>query len=1116
MWKVKEERKIREKKFRLRCSAMAVSLAAAGALLLLPPDRVKADYDQLPAFPGAEGFGYAAKGGRGGEVYVVNSRELTGPGTFHDALMTVGDIPRTIVFGISGDLEIPKTVVKNSSNITIAGQTAPGGGVTVKGETIRFINCSDVVMRYMRFRTGAEKTQDDSMYLEDCQNMMIDHCSYSWGGDEVLSIKSKKYEDQKSKNISVQWTIMSEGLLTHSMGGLVEMNTISMHHDLYAHNNDRNPKAKGVMDFVNNIVYNWGDYPYVAGGESGTKGYGNVVGNYFIAGVNSKNPENAIVRGNDNYNLYLQDNRIDSNKNGKLDGTDTGTGMIEESRPANLVPDRFEYPPVHTQSPEDAYEDILDYAGASVKRDQVDIRVMDDVRNQTGAIIGNENDVGGYPKLEEGKAPLDTDQDGMPDEWEIRNGIDPENPEDRNEDPDGNGYTNLEEYLSELAEPGFPSGYPMTPVEWSGEVFDPPIEKEPEKEKEILAVLDGEILRNVLVNDIGGNGEENAKKWSIQQNFQPGDYVAGDRMTGTKAYKFEKVPEELKGLEWIRTVVESRSASNDDLLSFYLNADAEIYVAHDSRISKSKKPDWLKESYEDTGVTIEDDQPVSWDVYKADYSAGSKVTMGSNGNSKNMNYFVLVKPTDQETSPPATEPKNLQAETADSSVSLKWSTSEDADSYLLYRSSIFDSDMRVIGSTSESDFVDEDAAAGIQYSYQVSAVNSGGESELSNSADALMIDSSQPVPQEPEDLEVSDHGSYFTKLSWTSTEEALGTVIYRSTDIDGAYQILGAVHNSEFQDNTTEASTTYYYRVSAVSEAGESELSQPVEVTTNPELDKVAPSAGLSAKEVTSTAFSVQWEPVEGAEGYRLYRREKDGEYEKIAETGETQYEDKGFSTSNVSYSFVVTAFNELGESEYSEELDIDLPCPNAPDQLLTGMVGDMFAGLIWDSGGGQTEYVIYRGSDSEEPKEVGTAKVKTFYDRSAKPNTTYTYYVTASNAAGESESSNRITVTTLPVGWDEDQIYESGDQVSYQGSVFEAQWWSKGDVPGNDPAGPWAEFGREVSAGNGDYRRWTNSQIYTSGDKVVYQEHIWEAQWWNRNEKPDKTEETWKDLGEI
>ncbi len=154
----------------------------------------KADNSKLPAFPGAEGFGYASVGGRGGEVYHVTSHELTGPGTFHDALMTAGDVPRTIVFDISGEITIPKTVVNNKSNITIAGQTAPGDGITIRGNTLRFINSHDIIIRFVRFRMGAQTDfNDDAMYIEDSQNVIIDHCTFSWATDEVLSIKSKNY-----------------------------------------------------------------------------------------------------------------------------------------------------------------------------------------------------------------------------------------------------------------------------------------------------------------------------------------------------------------------------------------------------------------------------------------------------------------------------------------------------------------------------------------------------------------------------------------------------------------------------------------------------------------------------------------------------------------------------------------------------------------------------------------------------------------------------------------------------------------------------------------------------------------------------------------------------------
>ncbi|MBW7457153.1 pectinesterase, partial [Paenibacillus sepulcri] len=614
-----------------------------GLSLFQPPiPTAKASYDAISAFPGAEGFGYSAAGGRGGEVYHVTSYELTGPGTFHDALMTAGTTPRTIVFDISGEITIPQIVVSDKSRITIAGQTAPRDGVTIRGNNIRFINCSDIVIRYLRFRMGVQNFNDDTMYFEDCQNVIIDHSSFSWGTDEVLSIKSKDYDNPKSKNITVQWSIISEGLLTHSMGGLIEMNTITMHHNLYAHNNDRNPKTKGQIDFVNNIIYNWGGYPYVAGGESGTKGYGNVTGNYFIAGVNSASPQYAVVRGNENYSLYLENNRIDSNKNGILDGTDTGTGMMEAEKPSVVVPERFEYPPVHMQDPEVAYDYILDHSGASLVRDKVDQRVINSVRKQTGVIIGHENDVGGFPHLAQGRAPRDTDLDGMPDAWEKAKGLNPNNPEDRNGDRNKDGYTNLEDYLNKLAAPGFPVNYPEAPPAWSGTPFIPPVEPTTEPESGPVPSLDGNAVRSVVVRDNSSNGSGNAANWSVEENLQTGDFVAGDRLTGSSVYKFVTIPDELKGMEWIRSAVGSRSATSDDLLSFYLAADADVYVAHDSRITT--RPLWLTSSYEDTALIIADDQPVQFKLYKKHYTAGSYVTMGANNSTSSMNYFVILKP----------------------------------------------------------------------------------------------------------------------------------------------------------------------------------------------------------------------------------------------------------------------------------------------------------------------------------------------------------------------------------------------------------------------------------------------------------------------------------------
>ncbi|WP_217700767.1 fibronectin type III domain-containing protein [Krasilnikoviella flava] len=993
--------------------AWLAGLAAALTAVAVPAAPASAGYDALPAFPGAEGFGYAATGGRGGEVYHVTSKELTGPGTFHDALTTAGDVPRTIVFEIAGDVTVPQIVVRGKKGITIAGQTAPGDGVTIQGNTVRFVDSSDIVIRHMRFRLGSGST-DDAMYLEDTQNVIIDHSSFSWAGDEVLSIKSKDYDDPRSKNITVQWSIMSEGRLTHSMGGLVEMNTISMHHNLYAHNNDRNPKTKGVMDFVNNVVYNWGDFPYVAGGESGTKGYGNVVGNYFVAGVNSANPTEAVVRGNENYQVFLDDNRIDSNRDGVLNGRNTGSGMIEAARPAVRVPERFEYPPVHTQNPRRALGLTLDHAGASVARDAVDARVVDEVRHQTGAIIGHESDVGGYPELDEGTPATDVDRDGMADDWERARGLDPADPADRNGDDDGDRYTNLEEYLNELAAPGFPKGYPMEPVSWSGEPFEPPAPEVPEAAP--AAPLDGDAIRSAVVTDSSSNGAANAALWSIEQNLQVGDYVAGDRMTGSKAYRFTSVPAEIQGLEWVRSAVESRGATNDDLLSFYLPVDAEVWVAHDSRISP--RPAWLTEGYEATDRTVADDHGGSWNLFKARLPAGSHVVTGANAGGTVLNYFVAVDPVPGDSEPVADAPGEVRAEpagaTGDTDVAVSWAGSAGATAYLVARASSSEREMRIVATTTDTTFRDADVEAGVPYRYQVTAVGPGGASAASADARALVTSGSTTAPA-PGDLDVTAERSYSVDLGWSGVDGATAYGVYRAPAEGGDLELLGHVAEPGFTDDTAEPSSTYRYAVTTVSPGGESEPSSEVAAATGGPLDPARAPEQVQATEVSAAAFTLGWEPVPGAESYQVYRRDGEGAFARVGTTTDPRYTDDTIGSSVASYDYAVTAVNELGESERSEPVTVELPVPAAPTDLRVGLQGATFTGLIWTSGGGASEYRVLRSEAGGEPQEVGVAKVHTTYDRTAEPGTAYTYRVVAVNAAGTSEPSAPVRVRTLP-----------------------------------------------------------------------------------------------------
>lgn len=1077
------------------------------SLLTIPAPAANAGASALPAFPGAEGFGYASVGGRGGEVYHVNSRELTGPGTFHDALTSAGSAPRTVVFDIGGEITIPQIIVRNKARITIAGQTAPGGGVTIAGNNIRFYSSSDIVVRHMRFRM-TDLLSDDTMYFEDCQNVIIDHSSFSWGADEVLSVKSKNYDLARSKNISVQWSIISEGLLTHSMGGLVEMNTISMHHNLYAHNNDRNPKTKGPMDFVNNVVYNWGDYAYVAGGESGAKSYGNVVGNYFVAGANSTEPEYAVFRGNENYQIYLEDNRLDSNLNQVLDGKDVGTDIMEADRPSVVVPERFDYPPVHTESPEEAHEHVLEYAGASLKRDAVDRRVTAGVRYQTGVIIGEEGDVGGFPELDAGTAPADTDKDGMPDSWETARGLDPNAAEDRNGDDNGNGYTNLEEYLNELAAPSFPSGYPMTPVEWDGTPFEPPVA--PQEDPEPVPPLNGVVARSVTVNDTSATGAANAGRWSVESNLQVGDVTNGDR-----DYRFTGIPANLLGSEWIRSAVESRGAENDDLVTFHVARDTEIYVAHDNRISTP--PDWLASEYQDTGMVITDNQPITYRVFERTVPAGTRVVMGPNSGGKRMNYLVVLRPTSPDTALAA--PTTLSGSVDDGAAVLAWDPIGGASAYVVYRSSLRDPYWRSVATTTDPKFSDESLTVGMPYSYRVAAVSAGGESAQTDPTRLVVFDDAQQPPAAPGTPELVTR-SYSVELSWPAIEGAIGYAVQRA-GTDGGFTVVEHTAKPTFTDTSVQPGTGYRYRVTALGAGGESSPSEVVEATTGGPLEMPTPPSNPAVSAIGHSSVSLTWDPVTDAETYRIERKADDATvFELIGSSTTAGYVDDKVASSATGYSYRIVAVNERGSSDPGAEVHAVTPLPGAPSGLKVGMPGETFVGLIWKPGPGADDHVIYRSQPGRPAEQVGNENVSTFYDRTAEPGQKYTYTVRAVNAAGESEPSAEITVRTYAAGlqsgitqWAASESYTSGDLVGFDGRTWVAQRNSEGKQPGA-PRGPWMEAGEFVTGELGSQRSWTSTWVYSGGEIVSHDGTWWQAQKESRGDVPGHSQGSWRNVG--
>lgn len=398
---------------------------------------------QQLAFPGAEGFGKYATGGRTGTVYRVTNLNDSGPGSLRDA---VSQPNRIVVFDVAGVIRInTRIVVKN--NIYIAGQTAPGEGITVYGNGFSFSGASNVICRYIRIRMGiVGDSGKDAVTMESGSDMIFDHVSVAWGRDETFSVTGSV------DNITIQNSIISQGLLPHSAGGLIEPSgKVTIYRTLYLHNDTRNPKFKLTHQYVNNIVYNWKSAAYIMGGESNARSYANAVGNYFITGIAGSTV--AFSGGNDKYSIYAKDNWVDKNRNGIQDGY--AIPRSEYGGGPSFVETAYDYPELPTIPALDLYADLVKTVGASLPyRDNLDWNLINDLSSfgTKGSIISNENDLLiGNPEtwnLWEGEIRKDTDGDGIPDEWEINNGLDPNDPSDAMKLLEG--YANIEHYINSI------------------------------------------------------------------------------------------------------------------------------------------------------------------------------------------------------------------------------------------------------------------------------------------------------------------------------------------------------------------------------------------------------------------------------------------------------------------------------------------------------------------------------------------------------------------------------------------------------------------------------------------------------------------------------------------
>lgn len=460
-----------------------------------PEDLLK---NTIPAFPGAEGGGAYTAGGRGGKVIVVTSLDDAGPGTFREACETGG--ARIIVFNVSGIIRLKTPINLRAPYVTIAGQTAPGDGVCITGSSF-LIDTHDVVIRHMRFRRGSQDVayRDDAVGGNAVGNIIIDHCSTSWGLDENMSIYRHVYNrDENGRglklptvNITIQNSVFSEALDTynHAFGATIGGHNSMFCRNLFASNISRNCSVgmNGGFNFVNNVVFNWWNRSVDGGDDTSLF---NIINNYYKPGPITPLDKPISYRilkpesGRDKSKpisfgkAYVNGNIVHGNNKVTKNNWDGGVQVFDEAHAGehmgNIKVDTpFDMPNVTIMDTKKAYNFVLEGVGATLpKRDAVDSRIIKTVKTGKAiyvedapefispyvkrrlpadsykqGIITDIRQVGGLPEYN-GESYLDSDKDGMPDEWEIRNGLNPNDPSDAVEDCNGDGYTNIEKYIN--------------------------------------------------------------------------------------------------------------------------------------------------------------------------------------------------------------------------------------------------------------------------------------------------------------------------------------------------------------------------------------------------------------------------------------------------------------------------------------------------------------------------------------------------------------------------------------------------------------------------------------------------------------------------------------------
>ncbi|MDR3002353.1 MAG: hypothetical protein LBU89_13970 [Fibromonadaceae bacterium] len=717
---------------------------------------------ELKAFPGAEGFGRNVSGGRGGRVVAVTSLADNGTGTLRWALSQHSGQPITVVFRVSGIINLTSDLRVKRDNYTIAGQTSPSG-IMITGSKVNLGGSNNFIVRHVRFRIGTMNNDPDgkaALGVENATRFIIDHCTFGWAGEENMTM----YDNDSS---TVQWSIVHESLYQsgHNKGvrGYATQwggQRATYHHNLLAHHNSRMPRFNGarsndidvLMEYVNNVHYNWtgANSPY--GGDIQNNSHRvNFVGNYYKPGparpgTQSSNFIRASFHANqatsgrialwhmsgNHMEGSANTNRNSDNYNGLNAGDYTSRG-IEASRLRSTsefnIPEQYR---VTRQTAAQAYTSVLARAGAW-PRDAVDTRIVSEVQNGTASgsgsfnnrqansgIIDNPSAVGGNPTYSNPAAPVDTDGDGIPDAWEIANGLNPNNANDGNATSLSGTYTNLEVYLHDRHRSLLPGYTPPTPT--PSAIVTAPANNSifmPGQTINITAtasVPSGTISRVEFFNGSTRLGESttapytfawtnppagihsvtaratsgtttgtsaavavtvgspiettsdiidklilfdtNATRWSVNSNFGSELKAYGDRefLTGS-------VPANLQGAEWISVAMTSRTLKHT-ITQFEMKTDAVVNLLHENRVAT--KPAWIAAGgFVSTGQTVTVIENASttrtFTHYAKNAKQGETIMMGINSNdftTSSMMYLIAFSVSNNPPTATITAPTN--------------------------------------------------------------------------------------------------------------------------------------------------------------------------------------------------------------------------------------------------------------------------------------------------------------------------------------------------------------------------------------------------------------------------------------------------------------------------